>query len=92
MAVGFIGVDVDVLDFIEATLLLIISGGTAYLLAQKFGTQYGRLFQGLMIGALGLLTGSPMALVYGFIATLLGITDAVAVEDSSLAFLDPSLA
>ena len=89
---GIIGLDVDTYEFIIATLLLIVTGGTAYLLAQKYGGQYGRLFQGLILGALAFGLDSNVALVYAFICTVLGITDAVAIEDTSLAFLDPSLA
>ena len=89
---SIIGLDVDTYEFIVATLLLIVTGGTAYLLAQKYGSQYGRLFQGLILGALAFGLDSNVALVYAFICTVLGITDAVADENSSLAFLDPSLA
>ena len=89
---GLLGVDVDVYEFVIATVLLVITGGTAYLLGQKFGCQYARLFQGLLMGFLGFALDSGVALIYAFIDTILGITDVIAEEDPSLAFLDPSLA
>ena len=82
----------DFVDFIITIALLITTGGTAYLLAQKFGSQYGRVIQGGLLTFLAFIIGSPFGIITAVIVLIIGIADAVADEDSILAFLDPSLA
>ena len=84
--------DLDIIDFVIAIGLLIVTGGTAYLLGEKYGQQYGRLIQGGLLTFLSFLIGSPFGLTVSFIVLIIGIADAVGADDSVLAFLDPSLA